>query len=151
MDDTLAHVVVGHGLPVMLLHAFPLNRTMWEPQMAALFGECRCIAPDFRGFGDSAAAGPYSMKQFAHDIANLLDVLKIDRAVICGLSMGGYVALAMMRYHRQRVRALVLADTRAAADDEERRQKRVELIALAQTQGIGAVADGQLPGLIGKS
>jgi len=151
MDDTLAHVDVGHGLPVVLLHAFPLNHTMWEPQMAALFGECRCIAPDFRGFGDSASEGPYSMRQFADDVANLLDVLQIDRAVICGLSMGGYIALAMIRHHRARVRALVLADTRAAADDDERRRKRVELIQLARTQGIGAVADGQLPGLIGKS
>lgn len=151
MDDTLAHADVGHGLPVVLLHAFPLNRSMWEPQIAALFGECRCIAPDFRGFGDSIPGGPYTMKQFADDVANLLDVLQIDRAVICGLSMGGYVALALLRHHRDRLRGLVLADTRAVGDDDERRRGRVELIETARTVGISGVAEKQLPGLIGKS
>jgi 3-oxoadipate enol-lactonase len=150
-DNALAHADVGHGLPVVLLHAFPLNRMMWEPQIAALFGECRCIVPDLRGFGDSPKSGPYSMDVFADDVIVLLDALQIDRAVVAGLSMGGYVALNILRRHRQRVRALVLADTRSSADSPEARQKRDELIAVARKEGAGAVAERQVVGLIGKS
>src|SRR4051794_14087645 len=96
-DDALAYADVGHGLGVVLLHAFPLRRTMWEPQIAALFGECRCITPDLRGFGDSPVTGPYSMDRYADDVVALMDALQLDRAVVGGLSMGGYVALALWR------------------------------------------------------
>lgn len=149
--NALAHADVGRGLPVVLLHAFPLNRMMWEPQIAALFGECRCIAPDLRGFGDSPRSGPYSMDQYADDVVALLDALQIERAVVGGLSMGGYVALALWRRHRKRIRALVLADTRSGADTDEAKQKRGELIALARSEGSPAVADRQITGLLGKS
>lgn len=151
VDNALAHADVGRGLPVVLLHAFPLNRSMWEPQIAALFGECRCIVPDLRGFGDSPKSGPYTMKRHADDVVALLDALQLEQAVIAGLSMGGYIALAMWRHHRNRVRALVLADTRAAADDAEGKKKRDDLIALARREGAAAVADKQITGLIGKS
>jgi 3-oxoadipate enol-lactonase len=150
-DNALAHADVGNGLPVVLLHAFPLNRMMWEPQIAALFGECRCIVPDLRGFGDSPKSGPYSMDVMADDVVALLDALQIERAVVGGLSMGGYVALNLLRRYRPRVRALLLADTRAPADTPEARQKRDELIALARREGAGAVAEKQITGLIGKS
>jgi 3-oxoadipate enol-lactonase len=150
-DNALAHADVGHGLPVVLLHAFPLNRMMWEPQIAALFGECRCVVPDLRGFGDSPKSGPYSMDVMADDVIALLDALQIDRAVVGGLSMGGYVAFDLVRRYRQRVRALLLADTRAPADTAEARQKRDELIALARSGGAAAVAEKQITGLIGKS
>jgi pimeloyl-ACP methyl ester carboxylesterase len=150
-DNALAHADVGRGLPVVLIHAFPLNRTMWEPQIAALFGECRCIVPDLRGFGDSPKSGPYSMDIFADDVVALLDALLVDQAVFCGLSMGGYVALNIWKRHRGRVRALVLADTRASADTPEGRQKRDELIALARSEGAAAVAEKQITGLVGKS
>lgn len=151
VDNALAHADVGRGLPVVLLHAFPLNRTMWEPQIAALLGECRCIVPDLRGFGDSPKSGPYSMERHADDVVALLDALQIEQAVMAGLSMGGYVALAMFRHHRKRVRALVLADTRAAADTAEAKQKRDDLIAVARKEGTASVADKQITGLIGKS
>lgn len=151
VDNALAHADVGRGLPVVLLHAFPLNRSMWEPQIAALFGECRCIVPDLRGFGESPKAGPYSMERNADDVVALLDALQIERAVIAGLSMGGYAALAMWRHHRRRVRALVLADTRAGADNAEGKQKRDELIAVAEAGGAAAVAVRQITGLVGKS
>jgi pimeloyl-ACP methyl ester carboxylesterase len=150
-SQLLAHVDVGHGLPVVLLHAFPLNRSMWEPQVAALFGECRCIVPDLRGFGDSTREGPYSMDRYADDVVGILDALQIEQAVIGGLSMGGYVALATFRRHRKRVRALMLADTRAAADTDEGRAKRNELVALARSGGAVAVAERQITGLVGKS
>jgi 3-oxoadipate enol-lactonase len=151
IDDALAHVDVGRGLPVVLLHAFPLNRSMWEPQIAALFGECRCIVPDLRGFGNSPRSGPYTMDRYADDVGALLDALQIEQAVVAGLSMGGYVALALWRRHRQRIRALVLSDTRAAADTPEAAQKRLDLAEVVRAQGVDAVIDKQLPGLIGKS
>jgi 3-oxoadipate enol-lactonase len=151
IDDALAHTDVGRGLPVVLLHAFPLNRSMWEPQIAALLGECRCIAPDLRGVGDSPRSGPYTMDRYADDVAALLDALQIERAVVAGLSMGGYVALALWRRHPKRIRALVLSDTRATADTAEAAQKRLDLIEVARTHGVDAVVDKQLPGLIGKS
>ena len=142
---------VGAGLPVVLLHPFPLDRSYWSPQLAAFAARCRCVAPDARGFGETPAAPPYSMDQYADDVVGLLDLLDIERAVMVGLSMGGYIALALWRRHGDRVRALVLADTRAGADSEEGRERRRALIRTAREQGAAAVAEAQLPGLIGKS
>jgi 3-oxoadipate enol-lactonase len=149
-DLRIAYDDVGSGLPLVLLHPFPLDRGYWAPQLGSLVSRCRCIAPDVRGFGETPAAPPYTMDRYADDLICVLDALEIDRAVIGGLSMGGYIALALWRRHPTRVRALVLADTRAGADTEDGRQKRRGLIALAQAKGTGAVADAQLPGLIGK-
>ncbi|HYD54941.1 MAG TPA: alpha/beta fold hydrolase, partial [Gemmatimonadaceae bacterium] len=121
------------ALPVVLLHAFPLHRGMWASQLAALGLGRRCVALDFRGFGESTAgARRVTMDQLADDVAALLDHLTIPRAAVVGLSMGGYVAFALLRRHADRVGALVLADTRAAADSAEARDKRAELIALAR-------------------
>ena len=150
-DTEIAFDDVGSGLPVVFLHAFPLNRTMWDPQVSALVGECRCIPIDFRGFGDSAAAGPYSMDRYADDVAGVLDALQIERAVITGLSLGGYVTFAFWRRHRDRVRALVLADTLARGDLIENVARRRELIEMAETQGSAAVANAQIAGLMGKT
>lgn len=142
---------VGTGIPVALLHGFPHNRALWAPQMGALVDRARCIAPDFRGCGESSKHGPFSIDQFADDIALLLRGLDIERAVVAGLSMGGYVAFALWRRHRSLVRALVLADTRAGADTAEGRAKRLELIDVARTRGSGAVADNQITGMLGKT
>jgi pimeloyl-ACP methyl ester carboxylesterase len=142
---------VGTGIPVVLLHAFPLDRTMWAPQLGALVTHARCIAPDFRGLGSSTVRGPFSMDRYADDTVALLDALRIDRAVVVGISMGGYVALNLVRRHRSRVRALVLADTRAAADTPEGLERRRMLIETARTKGSTAVAALQLEGLIGKT
>src|SRR5690349_5793423 len=85
---------VGTGVPVAFVHGFPHNRTLWAPQVGALVDRARCIAPDLRGFGESSKHGPFSIDQFADDLALLLRLLGIERAVVAGLSMGGYVALA---------------------------------------------------------
>lgn len=140
----------GQGLPVVLLHAFPLDSTMWQPQCGALDQQCRCILPDLRGFGRSGHDGPHTMDRYADDVVAVLDALRIERAVIGGLSLGGYIALALWRRHRDRIRALILANTRAEADTEDGRQRRVELAALAREKGMAAVAARQLPGLVGK-
>jgi pimeloyl-ACP methyl ester carboxylesterase len=150
-DTEIAYDDVGSGLPVVFLHAFPLNRTMWDPQLGALIGECRCIAIDLRGLGDSKGGEPYTMDRYADDVISVLDTLQIDRAVIVGLSMGGYVAFALWRRHRQRVRALVLADTRATADTVEAAERRRMLIDVTETQGSSAVANLQIASLVGKT
>ncbi|MGH7718143.1 MAG: alpha/beta fold hydrolase [Gemmatimonadaceae bacterium] len=142
---------VGAGLPVVWVHGFPHHRKLWAPQLRALAGQCRCIAPDLRGFGESSVEPPYSMDQYADDLAQLLDALAIDRAVIGGLSMGGYIAFAMWRRHRDRIRAFILADTRAGADTEDGKAKRHEMVGVARERGSKAVADAVLPGMVGKT
>ena len=147
----IAYDDIGSGMPVALIHGFPHNRSLWAPQVSGLLDRARCIAPDLRGFGESSRDGPFSIDQFADDIAQLMHTLGISRAVFVGLSMGGYVAFSLWRRHRTLVRALVLADTRAGADSEEARAKRRALIEVARTRGSGAVADGQITGMIGKT
>ncbi len=142
---------VGSGTPVLFVHGFPHNRSLWSPQVNALVDRARCIAPDLRGFGETTVAPPYSMDQYADDLAALLDVARIDRAVIAGLSMGGYITFAFWRRHRERVRALVLADTRPGADDDESSRKRGDLAAVARTQGSAAVAERMMTGMVGRS
>ncbi len=149
-DLTMAYDDAGGGMPVVLLHGFPHDRSMWSAQMRGLSGQCRCIAPDLRGFGGSDVTAPYSMDRYADDIALLLDALGIQHAVIGGLSMGGYVALAFWRRHAERVIALVLSDTRAPADTTETIAKRRDLIAVAKEHGSAAVADAMITGMMGK-
>lgn len=147
----IAYDDIGTGQPVLFIHAFPLNRTMWAPQVSALVERCRCVAADLRGFGESAMEGESTIAQYADDLAALLDHLRIEQAVVVGCSMGGYTALAMWRQHRDRVRALVLADTRAGADSDETRERRRQLIAVANEEGSLGVANVQIPSLVGKT
>jgi 3-oxoadipate enol-lactonase len=134
---------------LVLLHGFPFNSAMWEPQLDAVPAGWRFIAPDLRGFGSSTGGGEgaYTMDVYARDTARLLDHLKVERAVICGLSMGGYVAFAFWRLFRPRVRGLVLANTRAGADTESARKGRHELIKRVEQEGARAVRDAMLPKL----
>lgn len=139
----------GRGFPVVLLHGFPFNRTMWREQVDALKESCRIITPDLRGFGETGVTPePATMEQMAQDVAALLDDLDIKRAVIGGLSMGGYVTLAFYRLFPLRVRGLVLADTRAEADTEEARQNRELTARRALEQGMHAIAEAMMPRLL---
>lgn len=147
----IAYDDVGAGMPVAFVHGFPHNRTLWSPQVNALVDRARCIAPDLRGFGESSRHGPFSMDQYADDVAMLLRSLGVERAVIAGLSMGGYVAFSLWRRHPSLVRALVLAHTRAGADTDEGRAKRTALAEVARTRGPDAVADAQITGMLGKT
>lgn len=149
--NELAYDDRGQGVPLVLLHAFPLDGAMWQPQCGALVPQCRCIIPDLRGFGRSAGGGPHAMERYADDVVAILDAARIERAIVGGLSLGGYVAFAMWRRHRDRFRALILANTRADADTDEGRARRQELIALAREKGPGAVVARQLPGLVGRT
>lgn len=144
-DDT------GTGDPLVLLHGFPHNRRLWASQVGALLDRARCIVPDLRGFGESSVKPPFSMDQYADDVVALLDHLRIERAIVGGLSMGGYVTFAIWRRHRERVRALALIDTKAGADSPDAVQKRRDMIALARERGSAGVADALITGMVGRS
>ena len=151
MHGGIAFDDIGAGAPVVFLHAFALDRSMWAPQTSALAARYRCISIDFRGSGESSPPPPYSMDLYADDVAAVLDTRGVARATIVGLSMGGYAAFALWRRHRERVRALVLADTRPAADTGEGLTRRKDLIAAARSEGSSGVADRQVPALLGKT
>ena len=142
---------VGEGDPILFVHGFPHNRALWAPQLNALVDHARCIAPDLRGFGETTVSGPYTMDQYADDLAALLDTIRVERTVLCGLSMGGYIAMAFWRRHRARVRGLVLMDTRAGADSSDAKARRTELMALTRAKGSPAIADAMITGMVGKS
>lgn len=149
---TCAYDDVGRGLPVVWIHGFPFHRGMWAPQVAGLADAGRMIALDLRGFGESGrTAGPYTMDLYADDVAALLDALKIETAVLAGLSMGGYVAFAFCRRHVKRVRALLLADTRAEPDAPEARAGRRELAQRVLAEGAGALVESLLPRLLSET
>lgn len=148
-DIQLAYTDAGLGQPVVLLHGYPFNRTLWNEQVGALSNSYRVITPDLRGHGESdASPGAATMNRMAQDVAALLDQLEISRAVIGGLSMGGYVALAFYKQFPSRVRALILADTRAQADTEEGKQTRHQQAEKALAEGMAGIADAMLPKLL---
>jgi 3-oxoadipate enol-lactonase len=150
-DIELGYDDIGRGVPVVLVHGFPHDRTLWAPQLRALASDYRCVAPDLRGFGESGVAPPYSMDQYADDLVRLFDALRMEPAVVGGISMGGYVTFALWRRHRRRVRAMILLDTRAGADTEEGRAKRRDMIATARERGSAAVADAMMGAMLGKT
>jgi 3-oxoadipate enol-lactonase len=138
----------GTGPAVLLLHAFPLNRAMWAPQIDALRNHFRVIAPDLPGFGQTPARGQWSLVEAADDVAAVLDALKIQDCALVGLSMGGYIALPFYSKYSERVRKLVLADTRARADNDNEKSARSEMIAELEQFGIGILADRMIPRLL---
>ncbi len=146
---------VGAGdLTLVLLHAFPLNRAQWEQQMRALaqVEGVRVVAPDLRGFGESPVAGgdavgPTTVGQMAGDVLGLLDALHVETFVLGGLSMGGYVAFQICQRAAERVRGLILADTRATPDSAEARQGRETSAMLVEEHGVVALFDRDMPRL----
>ncbi len=148
----LAYDDRGTGTPIVFLHAFPLNRTMWAAQESALSQRFRVITVDLRGHGESdAPLWRYTLDQYADDVNALLDRLSIQRAVMAGLSMGGYVLFAMYRRHRDRIRGLIFADTRAEADQPTQVTWRFNLAQKVYKEGPKAVADEMVPKLLSPS
>ena len=146
---SLAFNDLGTGLPLVFLHAFPLNRTMWADQEKALSTQFRVITIDLRGHGESdAPLWHYSLDQAADDVCGLMDHLSIRQPILVGLSMGGYIALAFYRKYAERVKGLVLADTRAQADTEDGKRARFEMAQTAYKQGPSAIADIMIPKLL---
>jgi len=148
----LAFEVRGTGQALLLLHAFPLGLAMWDPQTAALSESNQVVRFDARGFGGSPPGdGLLTMEKIADDAVALLDHVGVSRAVVCGLSMGGYAAFALVRRHADRVKGLVLSDTRAGADSGAARTARAAQADRVRKQGSAALADAVLPKLVGET
>ena len=150
VGDIQLHVVQrGAGLPLLLVHGFPLDHQMWQGQLDDLSDTFRVIAPDLRGFGQSDhTAGTVTMEQFADDLACLLDQLEIRGPIAyCGLSMGGYIAWQFWRRHAGRLSHLILCDTRSAPDTVEAARARMETADRVLSEGASTVADVMLPKL----
>ena len=150
-DAEFAVAVRGEGAPLLFVHGFPLDHTMWRHQLGSLHG-CRRIAPDLRGVRASTApGGGYTMARYADDLAAVLDALVIERVTVCGQSLGGYIVFELLRRHPERVGALVLVATKPDADTPEGQRARDQVVAQAEREGPAAVAEGMLPRLLGRT
>ncbi|MBL9095168.1 MAG: alpha/beta fold hydrolase [Planctomycetaceae bacterium] len=143
----------GSGPTILFVHGFPLSHAMWEGQLSALAKRYRVVAPDLRGFGASdVVPGKTTMRQLADDCAALLDALKIaEPVVLCGLSMGGYVAWQFAKHHAAKLKALVLCDTKAAPDSAEAAETRLKMAEHVLNHGTGAVAEAMPAKLFAKA
>ena len=140
---------VGNGTPLLLVHGFPLDRALWRTQIEGLHSVARLIAPDLRGFGQSSdAPDTMTMNDYAADLKALLHALNIERAVVCGLSMGGYIALAFLAKYPEAVKGLILANTRAGADSEQAREGRYANARKAFEEGVPSIANAMLPKML---
>lgn len=146
IDDCTLHCeVTGEGEPVLFVHGFPLSGEMWRPTAERLGDRFRAIIPDLRGHGQSETTAEVTIARFADDLAALLDALRERRPVVlAGLSLGGVIAFEFFRRHRDRLRALVLADTRANAETPEGVARREAMAQAAVRDGSKAVADAMI-------
>lgn len=145
----LAYELLGEeGLPLVLIHGFGLNRGIWRDMATHYLADYRVILPDVRGHGESdAPKGAYPMALLAEDLAGLLDHLEIEQAVVCGHSMGGYIALAFAAHYLERLAGLGLITSRAEADSAEKKEGRLRLVETVQKQGSIALAETLAPRL----
>lgn len=154
---SLRYLDSGSGRALVLLHAFPLSADQWLPQLHRVPQGWRFIAPDLRGFRgagpafEDPGADKLSIEDYADDVLALLTHLEIERAVVGGVSMGGYVAFGLLRRARGRVAGLVLSNTRAAADTADARAGRERMIRLATDEGPAGIAREMLPRLLGET
>ncbi|HVL91686.1 MAG TPA: alpha/beta fold hydrolase [Actinomycetota bacterium] len=141
----------GGGPALVLIHGFPLNSSMWIEQLKGLAKVRTVIAVNLRGHGYTQvdSADGFSMDLFADDVAATLDDIGVDKADICGLSMGGYVAMAFWRRHKDKVRSMIFADTKPEADSDEAKAGREKTAAAVREQGIQPLVDGVLPKMFG--
>jgi len=141
----------GASDPLVFLHAFPLNGRMFEPQMVAFSSDRRVVAPDFPGFGRSprTPAQP-DVRYYAEGVRGLLDRLGLERVVLGGVSMGGYVAFGCMRLFPERVSGLILADTRPDADSEETRENRKNMARRVADEGVEVLIELQMRRLLAR-
>ena len=155
---TISYLAAGQAPSrrlAVFLHAFPLGADMWVPQLRALPPGWSAVAPDFRGFGGSTPDPPVAVRadatldDYAGDVGALLDALGSARAAVCGCSMGGYAAFALLRRIRDRLDGLLLADTRATPDSAAARASRAAMLELLDRQGPGAVAADMRAKLVG--
>ena len=130
----------GQGIPLTLLHGYPLDHRLWADVVPILKQSCRVILPDLRGHGQSPAPkGPYTMREMAEDVVAMLDGLEIQQTYIAGHSMGGYVAIALARYFPERLLGLALTASHAYADSAEKKQSRLDSIARIKKEGVAQI------------
>jgi pimeloyl-ACP methyl ester carboxylesterase len=145
----VAYTDEGGGAPLLLVHGFPLSRLAWGRQVEAFKGECRVLAPDLRGLGESEATpGAVSMASFARDLHALLEALQVGPVVLAGHSMGGYVALAFAHAYPEALRGLVLVGTKAGADTPEAAAGRRALADKVRVEGVEAVVGAMAPKML---
>lgn len=145
--------VQGSGRPILFIHGFPLDHTMWRHQVDAFRSSHRVIAPDLRGFGKSTPPeGVMTLRMFAEDLAAMLDRLDIkEPVVVCGLSMGGAIAWQFVQAFRSRVKALIQCDARAGVDTPEMAKGRTALAERVLVEGPAFVAETMMPRLFAKA
>jgi 3-oxoadipate enol-lactonase len=142
---TISYEEHGQGKPLVLVHGFPLDRRIWQHQVAGLAGQCRVIAPDLPGFGQSAAARPFTIPSLAADLHQFLRQIDALPCILGGLSMGGYVAFAFLTSYLADLSGLLLIDTKCEADTAEAKAGRLRMAEIARTRGAGAIADEMEP------
>jgi pimeloyl-ACP methyl ester carboxylesterase len=147
----LSYESFGQGMPVIFLHGFPFDHTIWSALVPLLEDRVRLILPDLRGFGSSPVPeGVYSMRLQAEDIVHLMDRLSLERAVLVGHSMGGYISLAFAKAYPNRLLGLGLISTQSAADSPERRQSRYKASEAVAHKGARVVASSMAENLTPK-
>jgi pimeloyl-ACP methyl ester carboxylesterase len=148
---TLGVLDEGAGEPLVFVHGFPLDHTMWQGQIDVFSSRYRVLAPDLRGFGASDVRGEtMTMEDFADDLAAMLDALGVGRPIaLCGLSMGGYIAFRFAAKYASQLRSLILCDTRAAADSPEAAANRLKMAEQVLSKGAEVAANAMLPKLFG--
>jgi 3-oxoadipate enol-lactonase len=149
-DGFLTYNRLGRGSPLLFIHGYPLSRKIWQPQTVALSDVASIITVDLRGHGESYPyEPPYTLDMLAEDCKYLLDHIKItEPVVVCGLSMGGYVTLALYRKYPQIFRGMILTSTRAGADSPEGKAGREAAIRNVRENGVAFIADSMLPKLV---
>ena len=151
-DTEIVYEVLGQGPPVVLLHPFPANHEFWIPAVQSLTSRYRVILPDLRGHGDSGLGeGPATMARHAADIAHVMDDAGVGRAPLVGVSIGGYVIFEIWRQFRNRVTALALCNTKAAADSPEARVGRLQAAVDVLERGTEPFFESMVPKLLGKT
>ncbi len=151
-DIEIAYEVLGRGPDVLLLHPFPANRGVWMPAAELLATRYRLILPDLRGHGESGVGdGPATMEKHAADIERVMDHAGSGKAVFAGESIGGYILFEFWRRMRQRVSALILCNTKAAADNEEARANRLRAADDVEKRGVEPFIESMIPKLLGES
>jgi 3-oxoadipate enol-lactonase len=137
---------IGTGFPLLLVHGYPLDHTIWLPLVPFLKDQARLILPDLRGFGRSPEPeSACSMRLYAEDLLRMMDGLRIEKAVIGGHSMGGYVSLAFAHYYPDRLAGLALVSSQSLPDTEERRQSRLSSAEIVAKQGVKKIALNMAP------
>jgi 3-oxoadipate enol-lactonase len=151
-DAEIAYEILGDGPPIVLLHPFPTQHTLWLPAAEALTSRYRVILPDLRGHGESSAGeGPGEMEKHAADVARVLDDAGVGRAVLVGWSIGGYILFECWRRYPERIVGIGLCNTRPQADTAEGRAVRLRAAADVMERGTEAYLDTLIPKLFGQT